>query len=200
MPCRNVVKRYDSDTYYHVYNRGVEKRKIFLDEQDYAIFLSLLKRYLDGSFEKDSRGREYACLSDDVEIVAFCLMPNHFHILFYQIKIGAITKLIRSVCSSYSNYFNNKYDRVGALFQGNHKAVGVDSDGYLLYLTRYIHRNPVNYLTWEWSSLPCWTGDKQISWLKLERLSNLVDSKYLDYVNDDRDYNFSLGEIVNLIF
>ena len=80
MPNRNIVKLYDADSYYHVYNRGVDKRDIFLDDQDCAVFLGLLKRHLDKKPYIGSQGRNYEWLVNDIEIVAFCLMPNHFHL------------------------------------------------------------------------------------------------------------------------
>ena len=152
MPCRNIIKTYNSNSYYHIYNRGVEKRKIFIDDQDYATFESLLKRYLSNKPTKDSRGRNYIFLGGEVSLIAFCLMPNHFHMIIYQTELDSMTKLLRSVCSSYVTYFNNKYNRVGALFQGNFKAIQIKDESYLLFLTRYIHRNPADYLEYEWSS------------------------------------------------
>ena len=86
MPSKNVVKIYENNTYYHAYNRGVEKRTVFIDDEDYATFLGLLKRSLDEHPETDDKGREYRWLANDVELVAFCLMPNHFHLLLYQMN------------------------------------------------------------------------------------------------------------------
>jgi putative transposase len=200
MPGRNIVKVYDSNSYYHVYNRGVEKRVIFIDEQDYSVFIGLLKRYFDIPSEKGSRGRPYINLEGEVEVVAFCLMPNHFHMLLYQIELGSVTKLMRAVCSSYSTYFNNKYDRVGSLFQGSFRAILVNNDNYLQYLSRYIHRNPEDYLNWKWSSLPYWLGYKTSFWLKPHRLIDTSKKRYYDYVADDDDYIASVEEISNIIF
>lgn len=200
MPSRNIVKMYDTSAYYHVYNRGVEKRKIFIDDQDYAVFSSLFKRHLDEDSDSDSRGRMYDCLSSEVEITAFCLMPNHFHILIYQIGIDSVTKLLRAVCSSYVTYFNKKYDRVGSLFQGTFKAVRVNNDGYLLYLTRYIHRNPSKYLDWQWSSLGYWIGKKSAHWINPQRLSDMSSEKYLDFIKDDKAYEESIEDISDIIF
>ncbi|MEI6228894.1 MAG: transposase [Candidatus Saccharibacteria bacterium] len=195
MPSRNVIKRYDVNSYYHIYNRGVEKRKVFIDDEDYAVFLNLFKRYLNEGPEKDNKGREYDWLAEDVELMSFCLMPNHFHLLLYQIRLGAITKLLRSVCSAYTTYFNKKYERVGPLFQGVFKASHIYIDDYLTYITRYIHRNPTDYLNWEWSSLPYWINNKRSAWVSSERLNDMAPAKYLEFLNDDEDYRDSLDEI-----
>ena len=80
MPSRNSRKEYVPETMYHVYNRGHNKDKIFLDDNDYAVFLNLLKRYLSKTVVTDEKGRPYEQLRDEVELVAFCLMPNHFHL------------------------------------------------------------------------------------------------------------------------
>lgn len=198
MPSRNIIKSYDIDTYYHIYNRGVEKRKIFLDDQDYAVFIGLLRRYLDKKPDLDPRGREREWLDGEVEIIAFCLMPNHFHLLLYQTENDSITKLMRAVCSSYSTYFNQKYDRVGSLFQGCFKAVAINNHEYLQYMSRYIHRNPSNYLNWQWSSLDYWTGKKTAYWIKHQRLNDMDPENYINFINDNDDYEASLEDIYNI--
>lgn len=199
MPSRNVVKNYDTNTYYHVYNRGADKRVIFIDDQDYSTFLSLFKRYLDPYNEDAYRGNCYSSLVDKVEIVAFCLMPNHFHLLLYQIEIDSITCLMRAVCSSYGNYFNKKYKRTGSLFQGIFKAVRIENDGYLQYISRYIHRNPSDYLGWEWSSLRYWLGDKHATWINNVKLNTINRRQYLEYLCDDCSYTESVEEIYSII-
>jgi putative transposase len=182
-----------------VYNRGVEKRNIFIEDEDYAVFLNLFKRYLSDYPVTDNKGREYDWLTNKVEIIAFCLMPNHFHILFYQIEIDAITKLLRSVFSAYTTYFNKKYNRVGSLFQGVFKASKIYNDNYLIYITRYIHRNPSQYMTWKWSSLNNWLGNKHAEWIKPQRLNNTTPDKYIEFITDDQDYRLSLEEIGDTI-
>ena len=199
MPSRNVVKMYDIDSYYHVYNRGVDKRDIFIDDQDYAVFLELFKRYLGEKPGVDSRGREFVSLSSGVEVVVFCLMSNHFHLLLFQIESDTVTKILRAVCSSYVPYFNKKYKCTGALFQNCFKAVKIDNHDYLQYLTRYIHRNPHNYKDWEWSSLDYWIGNRSTDWVHPQRLNDMSADNYLSYLQDDIDYDNSLGEISNIL-
>ncbi len=196
MPSKNVVKFYDADTYYHVYNRGVEKRQIFLDEQDYSVFAHLLKRYLGDQPEKDSSGREYKRLTDEVELIAFCLMANHFHLLLYQIEPEATTKLLRAVSTSYTRYFNKKYERVGGLFQGTFKAKQIGDEAYLQHISRYIHLNPGDYLGWEWSSLPAYLGYTRIDWIHPERLVDIAQpGQYLRFIEDYNSYEESLEQI-----
>lgn len=181
MPAKNVIKVYDENGYYHIYNRGVEKRDIFLDSQDYLVFLSYLKSYLALNIgQKIPPSRKLKNYSDCVDLLAFCLMPNHFHLLIRQYRQTGIVDFMRSLMTRYSIFFNSKYDRVGGLFQGAYKAVSVVSNEQLVYLSRYIHRNPfpsrcdleglVNY---PYSSLPNYLAKYRQSWVKHEEISQL---------------------------
>lgn len=200
MPCRNVVKCYSFNSYYHIYNRGVEKRSVFMEDQDFAVFEELLKRYLSKELSKNARGHEYINLANEVKLVAFCLMSNHFHMLIYQTELDSITKLLRAVCSSYTTYFNNKYNRVGSLFQGTFKAIHIKNESYLLYLTRYIHRNPTDYLNYEWSSLGYWLGKKNTDWLSYKFIFDISPAEYLDFITDDRGYYSGVDKISEILF
>lgn len=185
MPSRNIVKEFSPEAYYHVYNRGVEKRIIFLDEEDYRVFLNLLKRYLSKTPTKDSSGREYEWLYPEMELLAYCLMPNHFHLFVYQHDTDAVTRLMRGVGTSYTMYFNRKYKRVGTLYQDRFKATHITNDSYLQHISRYIHLNPREYLTWEYSSLPFYLGKKQADWVRPERVLEIFKgSDYLEFVKD----------------
>lgn len=168
MPAKNSVKFYIENGYYHIYNRGVNKNKIFLDSQDYSIFISYLKLYLDPLTGSDPRS-----LTHEVNLLTYCLMPNHFHLLIKQITKNAMIKLMRSVSTRYSMYFNTKYKRVGPLFQGKYKAVLITNDIYLLHLSRYIHLNPgSDPRRYPYSSYSHYLGDKSISWIKSEEILN----------------------------
>lgn len=183
VPQRNTIKIYVEDAYYHVYNRGVEKRNIFLDESDYKFFLHLLKLYLspDNSRIPSAlmtrrdlvRPRAASQVADEVKLIAYCLIPNHFHLLIKQKTTSGMTKLMRKVSTTYAMYFNEKYDRVGSLFQGPYKAVLIDSEHYLLHLSRYIHLNPVelieltgrNPVSYPYSSYSYYLGRKSAPWI-----------------------------------
>lgn len=156
MPGINVNKIFIKDGYYHIYNRGVEKRKIFLDEQDYKVFLYNLKEYLSKPKKQSDlktnftlqgttfKGipRQRKNYHKKINLLAYCLMPNHFHLLINQSDNKSISNYMKSLLVKYSMYFNNKYDRVGQLFQGRYKAILIQDENYLLHLSRYIHLNP----------------------------------------------------------
>ena len=188
MPSKNTVKMYDVDAFYHVYNRGVNKGLVFKDDEDYSVFMHLLKRYLDEDPEKDNSGREYDKLYDDVELVAFCLMPNHFHLLFYQMEIDGITKLMRAVATSYTRYFNKKYDRVGGLFQGIFKAKQIENESYLMHITRYIHLNPEDFMNWKWSSFGAYVGRVPLGWVHPERVLDESPERYIQFLGSYRKH------------
>lgn len=193
MPAKNIVKTYLENSYYHLYNRGVEKRKIFLDSQDQSVFLSYLKIYLlpknTNELQKSLADTNVNYREKDklikllrlnnfnglVDILSYCLMSNHFHLLLFQKKADIIDKLMQSLGTRYSMYFNQKYKRVGPLFQGIYKGVVVETDEQLLHLSRYIHyqasysksqllRKPYP------SSYPNYLGKINQEWVKTEQI------------------------------
>lgn len=137
-----------NDSFYHVFNRGVEKRIIFLEEQDFRRFIRTLIYYqLSGPkppySERDRLlNQDFANNPKIVEVVCYCLMPNHFHLVLRQLRDGGISEFLRKVINSYTKYFNTKYKRVGPLFQGVFKTVLIEDDFQLIHLSRYIHLNP----------------------------------------------------------
>ena len=196
MPIRKTS--FYENGFYHVYNRGVEKRDIFLDEKDYPAFTGILKTYLSEEVENALQGRALQAkrirkhkLGEEVSLVAYCLMPNHFHLLLQQRFSTSITNFMRRVLTAYSMYFNERYDRVGSLFQGRFQAKEVTTDDYLLHLTRYIHRNPVeakivkiqNLEKFKWSSYPNFLGAAESGWVKSKAILD-----YFSSVDNKKDY------------
>lgn len=125
MPAKNSRKIPVEGGYYHIYNRGVAKQPIFLDEQDHQVFLRFLKEYLLPlehpdlqTLKKLTPRRIPINCFQEVELLAYCLMPNHFHLLLKNLTKRGIEKFIRAVSVNYSMYFNKKYERVGPLYQG----------------------------------------------------------------------------------
>lgn len=117
------------NAFYHVFNRGVNKQQVFFDESDYLFFLKKL-------WELKTKK------SFDHSIYAYCLMPNHFHISIQTRKIP-ISKIMASLSTSYSLYFNHKHERVGPVFQNRFKSILVENDSYFRKLGQYIYLNPV---------------------------------------------------------
>lgn len=133
---------------YHIFNRGVDKADIFYTDNDYKRFIKTFKYYLTRPSPKYSQ----RWLSGDhigsegrplVEVFAYCLMPNHFHLILKQLIDNGITMLMRKVANSYSHYLNLKSKRIGPLFQGRFKNVLIENDEQLVHLSRYVHLNPV---------------------------------------------------------
>lgn len=137
--------------YYHLYNRGTEKRIIFLNEQDYRHFLVLM--YICNtkkSIELRNVGELFEPGEKILDIGAFCLMPNHFHILAHEKMENGISTYMRKLLTAYSMYFNKKYKRTGKLYEGVFKSIHASKDTYLKYLYAYIHLNPAKLRDKNW--------------------------------------------------
>lgn len=197
MPSRNVIKIDVSDSYYHIYARGHGRQAIFREEEDYWVFLSLFKRHLSLEAANDNYGMPYVHLRDSIELLCYCLMTNHFHLLVYQKDEGAMQRLMRSVMTSYSRYFNKKYDSSGSLFESRYKASRISNDAYLMHISRYIHLNPREWRAYPYSSIHAYYGISRPEWLQPERIIELFTSlpHYADFLDDYEDYKASLEEI-----
>ena len=181
--------RFVENQIYHIYNRGVEKRKIFLDDRDYFRFIHDLFEFNDENsvfnvayyFDSKSKNIKSHHLEKErrprkllVEILIFTLMPNHFHLLLRQKKENGIVKFMQKLGTGYTNYFNKKYERVGGLFQGRFKAVLIGEEAHFIHLPFYIHTNPLNLI---------YGSSTSIDWKKQkEFLENYRWSSYLDYI------------------
>lgn len=191
MPARNVIREYAPHEYYHVYNRGVAKQTIFYDATDKRQFLEILARHLDPQDKSTkNNGVPYRKFDQDLELLCYCLMGNHFHLLFYLGEDKDVLKeYMQSVLTAYSMYFNRKYKRVGPLFQGVFRASRITTDAYLLHISRYIHLNPRYYKTYFYSSLRYYLGEKPPRWLQIERAKELFEG--IDYKAFLEDYEDS---------
>lgn len=197
MPSRNIIKVNIPDSYYHVYARGTNKQKLFLEAADYKYFLSLFERYLSQKPISDRMGVVYPHFYGRIELLAYCLMQNHFHLLFYQVEVTAMEKLMRSIMTSYSRYFNIKYKRTGPLFESRYKASLLDQDAYLQHISRYIHLNPRNWQTYRHSSLRYYKSDDVPEWLKPAKVLALFSGggDYMDFVADYEQHKQMLDEL-----
>jgi len=137
-----------NEEYYHIYNRGVDKREIFIDSFDYLRFLKSLEEFnrpdsigsiYEQSFKKKEPLRHP--VSKLVKIVAYCLNPNHYHLILKQMSKDGIEKFMHKMGMGYAKYFNHKYKRSGVLYQGHFQSIHIDSNEYLLYLSAYVNKN-----------------------------------------------------------
>lgn len=175
---------------YHLYNRGVNKQSIFTNDHDRFRFLIQLyctngEKEVHLSDHKGLSLTEYFLLDRGepiVEIVAYCLMPNHFHLLIREKTEGGISLFMQKLLTAYTKYFNSKNERTGPLFEGRFKAQHVDSDEYLEYLLAYIHLNPVKIKDEE-----SWSGKKIVDIASAEAsLKGYRFSSYPSFLDQKR--------------
>ncbi|TSC78249.1 MAG: putative transposase [Parcubacteria group bacterium Gr01-1014_29] len=170
---------------YHIYNRGVEKRTVFENKADYYRFIRCLyelnnsnpveKTYIskispDVPLPVIRKEREVV-----VDILAFCLMPNHYHLMLQERMDGGITKFMRKIGTGYTNYFNQKNKRVGPLFQGTFKICHITDDTHFRYLPYYIHLNPLDLVHPDWREGSVKEVTQALQFLEQYRWSSLLD-------------------------
>lgn len=177
--------QFQNDYFYHIYNRGIDKRNIFMDEKDYIRFLRSMRelntskvieslyrlnqiRRREAKLLRFETNRRSLASSDEplVEFIAYCLNPNHFHIMVRQSAEQGITKFMHKLSTAYTKYFNNKYNRSGSLFQETYKATQVKTDEYILYLSAYINGNSeihkiAKAKNYKWCSYPDYLGKRK---------------------------------------
>lgn len=187
MAIRKVI--FAPGEYFHIYNRGNDKRKIFHDNNDYHHFLKLL--YLSNSSKnfvvRDFLNKDiYSVDRGDllVQIGAYCAMPNHFHLLITPLKENGLSKFMQKLSTGLSMHYNLKYSRTGSLFGGKFKAEHADNDMYLKYLFSYIHLNPIKLIQADWKE----NGIKHLD-KTCEYLRKYYFSSYLDYLEKMRPEN-----------
>lgn len=207
MPRRNLVREYGAGEYYHVYNRGALKSDIFREEADYTYLLSLFKKYLSPNQATDYYGRVLPNYHDKIELVAYCLMPNHYHLFVYLLEDDGLVKLMQSVMTAYGSYFNKKYGRSGRLFETQFLASRVTEEPYLLHITRYIHLNPLdiagaNYRTYPYSSIGYFLDSKHADWVHPERVMDMTPREkqyYEAFLESYRERHDELKDIKHLL-
>lgn len=221
MPFRKVVLA--QDQIYHIYNRGVAALPIFHSLKDYSRFLNLVTYYrfinVSSSFSqfmkvaREEREKILEGLNKEkalnAEILAFCLMPNHFHFLLKQLTEKGISTFMANIQNGYAKYLNIRTNRVGPLFQSMFKVVRVDTDEQLIHVSRYIHLNPStgylvepkNLLEYPWSSLGSYVNNgKSQAFIQTDAVLGLLKTKqsYHEFVLDQADYQKDLDKIKHL--
>ncbi|MFA6273433.1 MAG: transposase [Candidatus Paceibacterota bacterium] len=186
--------------FYHIYNRGVDKRNVFEKPNDYNRFLFLL--YLCNNlepvdlqklFRQKKTFSEIFSLEIDKKLTtigAYCLMPNHYHLLLKETRKNGISKFMQKLSTAYSMYFNIKHQRTGTLFQGRYKARHLDNDNHLKYLFAYIHLNPIKMIQRNWKE----DGVENLNGAK-KFLKGYKYSSYHEYI----DVSYPQGSIINKV-
>ena len=179
---------------YHVLNRGVDKRTIFLDEQDHFRFIHDLYEFnnedpvlnfnyflvrnksIDKSIDVRRRyGKESQPRKLIVDIHAFCLMPNHYHLMISPRVDKGIPLFMKKLNGGYAKYFNEKYERSGALFQGRYKSIVVTEEHHFIHLPYYIHCNPLDIISEQWRAKKMNDRKSAINFLESYRWSSHLD-------------------------
>jgi len=180
--------------YYHIYNRGILKNPIFLNEVDRIRFIKLLfvcnsskpiifKLVQGKALDEIERGNSL------VDIGAYCLMPNHFHILLYEKVEDGISLFMQKLLTAYSMYFNKKYERKGPLFESKFNSKHIDTDDYIKWVFSYIHLNPVKLIDSNWKEDGISDLTKAESFMK-----DYEYSSYHDYFLGDRSEKLILNK------
>jgi len=163
---------------------------IFKDKEDYERFIGLMyacnqiENFKADNLQKDEGLFNVKRKNLLVNIGAYCLMPNHFHILIIQVEDDGITKFMQKLTTAYVMYFNKKYERTGSLFEGKFKAEYAGNDRYLKYLYSYVHLNPIKLIQKNWKEERIKDKDEA-----LEYLNRYKYSSYLDYLGENRVQN-----------
>ncbi len=208
---------------YHIFNRGVERKSIFTDNREYNRAITTfnyyhflkptlsLSRVLNFNLEKKQNFLQQLTQTNKklVEIICYCLMPNHFHLLIKQMQENGISRFMNNFANSYTRYYDTRHDRIGPLFEGIFRAIRIETNDQLLYVDRYIHINPTTSFIikekdldmYPWSSLPEYLNlskeeicDKDII------LDQFPDREsYRKFVHDQVDYAQKLKKITHLI-
>lgn len=184
-----------------------------MEDKDYQRFLQTIYYYqFNGPKPRFSTHKRFRIKDFDknpkiIEIICYCLMPNHFHLLLKQLKQNGIQEFLSKITNSYTKYFNTKYKRVGSLMQGQFKAVSVETDEQLIHLSRYIHLNPfVAEITKDWENFPYssiqeFTGNVVFPICETTPIMSLFNNpdKYKNFIADHQTYALELSKIQHFL-
>ena len=223
MPARDII--FANDQIYHIYNRGLDRRPTFTTKREYQRALWAISYYqyknpplrLSKLFQQAKAFRQVTLEKlkkegkKQVSILAYCLMPNHFHLLLKQNSSAGISKFMSDFQNSYTRYFNTRHERKGSLFLGQFKAVRVETEEQLVHVSRYIHLNPYSTFlirdlreleNYPWSSFSEYLHPNSDNISEPEFILNLFGvnniQDYKKFVFDRADYQRSLEEIKHL--
>jgi len=204
MSAPSLHKTTTNGAYRHIYNKGIENGNIYRDKEDYETFISYLKQYLSEPDDPKNikkvftvNGRSFQGIPhqpknyfNKIELIAYSLMPNHFHLILDEMTKNSLEGFIRSLCTRYSMYFNKKHERSGSLFESPYKSIQVSKTSDLLYLTRHLHygynKNSTTP-TDSHSSYADFVGIRDTPWIKSDVIfASLGSSENSLFKNDEK--------------
>lgn len=208
-----------NENIYHIVNRSIAKYQVFNNDTDYARFINILDLYRFSDFIHKYSNFQALSPSNQkiiiksvrennkkiVNMVGYCLMPTHIHLILKQLTNGGISKYMGKVLNSYSRYFNLKHNRKGPLWQGRFRNIKVDTDEQLLHLTRYVHLNPTsadlvkNPKKWKFSSYNEYLNEVRVKICDYQELLKIDLKEYKKFVLDRVDYQKKISKIKNLL-
>jgi putative transposase len=203
---------------YHVYTKSIAEFKIFNCESEFTRMIECIRYYqkekpvirfshfvqLLESSKINFKERLLDTKEDLIEIIAFCIMPTHIHLVLKQIKNNGISIFMSNILNSYTRYFNQRHGRKGPLWEGRFKNVIVETDEYLIHLTRYLHLNPVTaglverpeeWLATSYREYLSQNGNKIC---KYENILNIEKERYKNFVEDRIQYQKELAKIKSI--
>src|SRR3989344_368948 len=205
--------QFGTGDYYHIFNRGLDRRDLFIETRDYTRFLAGVYHFNDANFKPQNFEYQGLTLINEkreemIDIIAWCLMPNHYHLLLRQKTENGITKFMRRLGTGFTMYTNLKYKHSGHIFQVPFKAKHIEQDTYLQHLTRYIHLNPLDcydatwkekgvknieagkkfILNYQWSSLNDYLGNRRFPELVSDTAKEIIfdinTNEYLEFLSE----------------
>jgi len=170
---------------------------IFTDPSDFAFFISLFARYLSREPAKDKSGTSYPHYAPELQLLSFCLMRNHFHLLLYQSAQGTMPAFMRSIMTSYSRYFNFANKRSGPLFESRYKASMITDQSYLEHISRYIHLNPRYWKRYPYSSFKYYKRPDEPEWITPSLILRMFNNReeYIQFMADYENHKLVLEQI-----
>ncbi|MEI8348524.1 MAG: transposase [Candidatus Omnitrophota bacterium] len=207
------------DSVYHVFTRSIAEFRIFNNENEFLRMLEAIRYYQREKpeikfskfihLEEGSQRNKKESFSGKeklIEIIAYCLMPTHVHLILRQLKENGISVFMGNILNSYSKYFNTKHKRKGPLWETRFKSVLVESDEYLIHLTRYIHLNPTTAMlidrpeNWKFSSYQEYLSQaNEDKMCRYDDLLNIIPHSYKEFVEDRIAYQQELEKIRNFL-
>lgn len=196
----------NNQSYFHIFNSAVDKLDLYDDDQDYETFINFLEDYLSPREQTENlkvdfsvNGRTYKGIPHQpknyhskIDLIAYNLQPDHFHLIVHEIVEGSLEKFMRSLSTRYVIYYNKKHQRSGSLFRGPYKSLKLHNDAQLLYLTRYLHResliNDTKNKSNHYSSYESYLRSEGSSWIKSTGVINYLASLGNEYLNGTKGY------------